>query len=360
MQYQVIFSRSASRHTPMQQLVKKILANKTLFNISISTISCLVRMNVCAIIQLQFLLFYACIKEAVNLYFLQGSTIMSLPINELLSGYGEHRLRPDGTPYISLSHSKERLIADQAACSLKEVQVAALQKGIIPERYCRNQSTLSSAEQITLLGSHVAVIGQGGLGGTVTEILARLGIGTLTLVDGDIFEESNLNRQLLSTIDSLGMRKADAGRQRVQAINPAVEVNTVTEFFTEKNGSAILKNVQLAVDCLDSIPSRFILEEACRRCNIPMVSAAIGGNNGQAMVIYPEDVGLRQIYSNKASAPQKGVEKRLGTPCYTATFMAAIECVEIVAVLCKNVSSLRNRLLMVNLEDKSIEKISFT
>lgn len=284
---------------------------------------------------------------------------MPLPIDELLTRSAEQRNRPDGTPYRSLNHSNEQLLAKQAGCSLKEVQVAALQQGIIPERYCRNQSTFSSADQITLLNAHVAVIGQGGLGGTVTEILARLGIGKLTLVDGDVFEESNLNRQLLSTINSLGMKKADAGRQRVQAINPAVEVDVVTEFFTEKNGLTLLQNAQVAVDCLDSIPSRFVLEEACRRCNIPMVSAAIGGNSGQTMVIYPEDVGLCQIYGGRASAAQKGVEKRLGTPCYTATFMAAIECVEIVTILCKNGSALRNRLLMVNLEDKSIENISF-
>ncbi|MEE4241218.1 MAG: HesA/MoeB/ThiF family protein [Desulfopila sp.] len=283
---------------------------------------------------------------------------MTLSINDLLYRYAAQGNRPDGTPYRSLSCNHENLIAEEAECSLREVQLTALRQGIVPERYSRNQMTFSSEEQITLLRSHVAVIGQGGLGGTVTEILARLGIGMLTLVDGDIFEESNLNRQLLSTMNTLGMKKAEAGKERVQIINPAVEVRSITEFFSEKNGRTILENVHLAVDCLDTIPSRFVLEEACRRNRIPLVSAAIGGNSGQATVIYPEDVGLQRIYGNRPSTTQKGVEKKLGTPSYTATLMAAIECAEIAAILCKNSSCLRNHLLMVNIEDKSIDKIS--
>jgi molybdopterin/thiamine biosynthesis adenylyltransferase len=283
---------------------------------------------------------------------------MNSSIEKLLGERARQRVRPDGTPYLSLLHKDEKAIADLSGKTLKEVQIAALQQEIMPERYCRNRKSLTTAEQIVLLRSHVAVIGQGGLGGTVTEILARIGIGRLTLVDGDVFEESNLNRQVLATVDTLGMKKAEVGKRRVQAINPAIEVQAVSEFLTNENGSIILDDADPAVDCLDSIPARFMLEKACREQNRAMVSAAIAGAAGQAMVIFPGDTGLRRIYGSPEKANRQGVEKQLGTLPYAAIFMAAIECAEVVALLCRHNSTLRDSLLIANIDDKSFETIS--
>jgi molybdopterin/thiamine biosynthesis adenylyltransferase len=211
-----------------------------------------------------------------------------------------------------------------------------------------------------LLKSHVAVIGQGGLGGTVTEILARIGIGRLTLVDADMFEESNLNRQLLSTVDALGTSKVEAGKKRVQSINPAIEVTAITSYLNSINGVSILSECELAVDCLDSIPSRFDLEEACQYLKIPLVSAAIAGTTGQAMVVFPGDEGLRLVYGEAQKATEKGVETRLGTLPYTAVLMAAVECAEVVEIICKQSSSLQNNMLLVDIKNKNMEKITFS
>ena len=234
----------------------------------------------------------------------------------MLKKCAQQRLQPDNTPYFSLLHCDLVDIAEKCSKSLKEVEIAALESNIIPERYCRNQRSLSNEEQIKLLQSHVAVIGQGGLGGTVTEILARIGVGCLTLVDADIFEESNLNRQLLSTVDDLGCSKAEAGKKRVERINPAVEVTAKTTFLTRSNGEEILSGSQLAVDCLDSIPSRFDLEHACQALKIPLVSAAIGGSTGQATVIFQATLdcggymGIQKIPDGKGS-------KAVLAPCLT-------------------------------------------
>ncbi|MGW8194602.1 MAG: HesA/MoeB/ThiF family protein, partial [Desulforhopalus sp.] len=156
--------------------------------------------------------------------------------------------------------------------------------------------TLTNLDQLRLLHSHVVIVGLGGLGGTVTEILARVGVGRLTLVDGDNFDESNLNRQLLSKIDSLGLSKAKAAEKRVAEVNPAVEVTVVDQFFNKDNSLEILFGASLAVDCLDTIPDRFVLEDGCRREGIPLVSAAIGGTSGQAVITFPGDPGLRSVY----------------------------------------------------------------
>jgi len=86
----------------------------------------------------------------------------------------------------------------------REVEILALQNNIIPKRYQRNLGVISPSEQIKLLQSKVAIIGAGGLGGTVLELLVRMGIGELIIADKDIIGDSNLNRQILSTETNLG------------------------------------------------------------------------------------------------------------------------------------------------------------
>jgi len=114
-------------------------------------------------------------------------------------------------------------IAHRHHGTLRGVYREALKNKIIPYRYIRNRTILSAKEQLRLLESDVAVVGAGGLGGLVVEILARMGIGRLIVVDDDILEETNLNRQVLSSKDTLGLSKAETGASRVRTVNPAVD-----------------------------------------------------------------------------------------------------------------------------------------
>jgi len=278
-------------------------------------------------------------------------------LDDLLQAAGEIRLRPDRSSYTSLLFAYECTIAEETGKSLHEVECAALALEIVPERYSRNQKFMSCRDQLKLLRSHVAVIGLGGLGGTVTEILARLGVGRLTLVDGDSFDESNLNRQLLSSPAKLGQEKAIAAKARVLEINPAVAVEAVIEFFAAANGPNILTGADLAADCLDSIADRFVLEEACRKADIPMVSAAIGGTSGQAIAVFPGDPGLRQIYGAPNEAPLRGIEASLGTMPFAAMYMATVECAEITTILLGRPPELRNRLMLAEISDHTAEII---
>ncbi|MEJ2058319.1 MAG: ThiF family adenylyltransferase, partial [Desulfofustis sp.] len=237
---------------------------------------------------------------------------MTARLAELVAEAAHERQRPDATSYRSLSFQSQKRIAEAAGVGQKGVQLVALQQGIIPEVYVRNQKSLSNDDQVRLLQSRVAVIGLGGLGGTVTEILARIGIGSLTLVDGDRFDDSNLNRQLLSSTAVLGNEKALVAEERVAEVNPAVETRAVVSFLDEENGDELLVGADIVVDCLDSITTRFTLEQACRRIGLPLVSAAIGGTSGQVTVIYPDDQGLSRIYGDPERVDHRGVEKSLG------------------------------------------------
>ena len=277
---------------------------------------------------------------------------------DLLQSCAQQRTRPDKSLYKALLLSDAWAIAEKTQLPLRTVEYAALEADIVPERYSRNQKSLSNADQLQLLRSHVAIIGLGGLGGTVTEILARIGIGRLTLVDGDCFDESNLNRQLLSSPANLGKLKAETAKYRVKEINPAVEVLAIAEFIRADNAQAILSGAQLAIDCLDTIADRFLLEDCCKNAQIPLISAAIAGSSGQATVIYPEDSGLKDIYGPPGSAPKKGIEASVGTLPFGAVYMAAVECSEAATILLGKPPELRNKLFLAEVSDHTTELFS--
>ena len=219
--------------------------------------------------------------------------------------------------------------ADLFGLSLARVEEAALQEGLLPARYQRNRQTLSTEQQLRLFQSRVAVIGCGGLGGYVVEELARLGVGELVAVDPDVFEEHNLNRQLLSSLDTLGYPKAKAAEERVGRINPAVTVRAVQKAFSADTASEILKGCHLAVDALDSISARLQLARSCGEYQIPLVHGAISGWYGQVAVQYPGSGILEKIYGS--SSADKGIETMMGNPSFTPAVVASLE----VALACR-------------------------
>lgn len=223
------------------------------------------------------------------------------------------------------------------------------------ERYDRNFDTLTRSQQAKLTSARVAVLGLGGLGGGVSEMLARIGVGHLTLIDGDVFEPSNLNRQLLCTEDLLGTAKALAAEKRIQAVNSTVQVKAVHQYADRDTLYDMIKNADLVVDCLDSIHSRFMLQDAAKKAQIPLVAGAIAGVSGQVTVIFPEDKGYELIYGKKEYLPAKGIESRTGNISYCALMVAALQASECIKVLLNRGDILRNKLLIMELWSNSFE-----
>ncbi len=241
--------------------------------------------------------------------------------------------------------------------TLGEVEEAALEAGLLPGRYQRNRNTIPAEQQLVLFRSHVAVIGCGGLGGFIVEQLARLGIGRITAIDPDIFEEHNLNRQLLSSPEALGMPKAEAAFTRVQEINPAVTLIPVVAAFGKDNGLEMLKGVSLVVDALDSITVRLELAEICGQLELPLVHGAIGGWYGHVATQFPGETTLNKIYGRAARA--KGVESGLGNPSFTPTVTASLQVSEVCKILTGQGTPLRNRQLHINLLDMEMDEIRY-
>ena len=263
----------------------------------------------------------------------------------------------DGNMVPTLTVDQTQELALRLATDNKTIEIAALQEGIMPVRYARNFNVFDYSDQICLLQSRVTVVGLGGLGGTVIECLARAGVGHLSLIDGDRFEDHNLNRQLLSSQDRLGTSKVASAAERIRQINSSTTVQVFNEFLTSANASGMVRDSDVVVDCLDSIEARFTLEAASKAAQLPMVSAALAGLCGHVTTIYPQDQGLSLIYGNpdtlKAS---KGAETVLGCLPQAVVLVAAAESAEVVKVLLAQESNtLRNRMLMVDVTSNTYE-----
>jgi molybdopterin/thiamine biosynthesis adenylyltransferase len=259
----------------------------------------------------------------------------------------------DGTRIIHLRQVHE--LATAFGCPIRDVQLAALEANVVPWRYVRNLGTVGLEGQIKLLRSTVAVVGLGGLGGYVAEALARMGVGRLILIDGDVFEEHNLNRQILSTEAGLGAHKAEVAQQRVAEINGAVEMIGHVTRLTPENLPRLLEGADLVVDGLDRLPTRLILQEGAQALGIPMVHGSIAGYLGQVMTIFPGDPGLRSLYGEPGDLPDQGLEAQLGTPAATPMAVAAWEAQEAVKILIDRGELLRNRLLVMDMESGTID-----
>lgn len=239
------------------------------------------------------------------------------------------------------------VLAEKYGLSRREAEIAALEKGIMPRRYLRNYGTVGVNGQLALLRSSVAVVGLGGLGGFVVEGLARMGVGRLLLVDGDVFCDHNLNRQLLSEESNLGASKAHAAAERIRRINRAVEAVPYPQNATVETLPAILSQVEVVVDALDRIPSRLVLQDAASKAGVPMVHGAIAGWGGEVMTIMPGERGLRAIYGDGA-VPEQGAEATLGCPPASPMMVAAWQVHETIKVLLGEGDLLRGRMLLMD------------
>ncbi|MGJ6980506.1 HesA/MoeB/ThiF family protein [Aestuariimicrobium soli] len=152
------------------------------------------------------------------------------------------------------------------------------------ERYVRNTSVvgLGEAGQLRLLASSVLVIGAGGLGSAALPYLAAAGVGRIGIVDGDVVELKNMQRQVLHT--ELGRNKADSAAERLQLLNPDVTVEVVPDYLTADEAPELFRGYDLVMDCCDTFAAKFLISDACREAGRPLVWATAVGMQGQCSV----------------------------------------------------------------------------
>ena len=138
----------------------------------------------------------------------------------------------------------------------------------------RSSMVFTDEEKTRIKNAHVAVIGVGGTGGIASEQLIRGGVANLTLVDPDIFELTNINRQHFCTISTIGMKKVDAGKKRLLDVNPFAKIRTFDEGINKHNAHEILEGVDFVIDASDNKSAHYPLHRVAKALKIPVISRA--------------------------------------------------------------------------------------
>jgi molybdopterin/thiamine biosynthesis adenylyltransferase len=268
---------------------------------------------------------------------------------------------PAGRRLQALKDHDTFVIADEYQISVHAIYIEMLTMGIYPYRYIRNLDAISTEEQLKLAESKIAIIGAGGLGGNVILLLARVGIGSLVVVDQDVFDETNLNRQALCNVNFLGMPKANEAASAVAGINPGVEVFPHQIKLDAANAAEILPGSNAIVDALDNIADRFFLEGAARKLGIPLVHGTLAGFEGWVMTIFPGDPGLKNIYGaeEEKRIDRESPQALLGVPGVTPFIIAAFQVMEVLKILLGRGDIFRDRMLHVDLERGCLNEFFF-
>lgn len=148
----------------------------------------------------------------------------------------------------------------------------------------------ANAEEVKqqLKKSKALIIGSGGLGSPAAYTLALMGVGKIGLVDFDMVELSNLNRQILHTKDRIGMSKVDSAKKFLQDLYPATEICTYEQRFSKGNAEELIQNYDIIIDGLDNLPARYMLNDACYTMKKTLIEAGVLGFNGLTTTLKPD------------------------------------------------------------------------
>jgi molybdopterin/thiamine biosynthesis adenylyltransferase len=244
-------------------------------------------------------------------------------------------------------------LAREFGLSLREVEIVALEEGIVPRPYIRNIFGLSPQEVLALRRSSLCQIGLGGLGGYLLEILARAGVGAIAAADGDLFEESNLNRQPLALEGGLGQSKVVAARQRVLQVNSAVEWSGTAASLDEAGMRMAMSGRDLALDALGGLAVRRNLYSAAQAQGVPLIIGAVAGEVGYVSTVLPGGAFPEALWSG-----EDGAESQLGCPPHAVSAVASLQASEAMHMLAGRRPLLHGKLLVLDLSDFTWEVFS--
>ncbi|HEX2065193.1 MAG TPA: HesA/MoeB/ThiF family protein, partial [Candidatus Thermoplasmatota archaeon] len=197
-------------------------------------------------------------------------------------------------------------------------------------RFARQLPLLGAEGQRRLRGAKVLVVGLGGLGCPAALSLAGAGVGTLSLMDFDMVEASNLHRQTLYTAADVGRLKVQAARERLLALDPALDVRARPQRFTRGD---TVDGHDVALSCTDDAQAQHALSDACQRAGVPLVHAAVSSWEGELAVFQPGGPCLRCLRPAPVAAPTCAVEGVLGPVPGVLGTMQALEAIKLLAGL---------------------------
>lgn len=209
------------------------------------------------------------------------------------------------------------------------------------ERYHRQIMLFGEAGQERLKAARVVIAGAGGLGCPVATYLAVAGVGHLRIIDHDTVERTNLNRQILHWEKDIGIAKTGSAGEKLMAINPDIEIESVRATIDEKTAPALFRDADAIVDAMDNYPARYLLNHLACEFGIPLFHGAIRGFDGQVTTIIPGKTACLSCIFPKA--PPEEIFPVIGV---TAGVIGTIQANEVLKYLLGTGELLRNRLLI--------------
>ncbi|MDR1326871.1 MAG: HesA/MoeB/ThiF family protein [Heliobacteriaceae bacterium] len=224
-------------------------------------------------------------------------------------------------------------------------------------RYIRNTiiPQIGEAGQDKIRAARVLVCGAGGLGSTVIANLSAIGVGTIGIVDNDVLELSNLNRQYIHKFENLGKVKVDSAKEWINAFNPEVNVNTYPVRLDHENYKGIVEDYDFIIDCFDSFKSKFLLNDIATATCKTLIHGGVTEFGGQAMTIFPGKTACLRCILPDADE-NLNVLKGVVSPAVTT--IASIESMEALKLILGIGEPLANKLLCYNGLDMTFKKLN--
>ena len=204
----------------------------------------------------------------------------------------------------------------------------------------------------------VLVVGAGGLGAPVALYLAAAGVGTIGIVDGDVVDLSNLQRQVIHFTGDVGHPKVESARDKMLAINPNVKVNTIREFLMSDNALDIIKDYDFIVDGTDNFPVKFLINDACVMAGKPFSHGGILRFEGQTFTHLPGTACYRCLFKSPPPANAVPTCSQAGVLGAIAGMLGTIQAAETLKYLTGVGELLTNQLLTFNAKTMEFRKIN--
>ena len=229
------------------------------------------------------------------------------------------------------------------------------------ERYSRHLilQNVGIEGQERIMKGKVLLVGAGGLGSPAALYLAAAGVGTIGIIDGDVVDRTNLQRQVIHFTEDVNVPKVESAQQKINRLNPDVKVNTYKALLTAENALDIIKNYDFVIDGTDNFPSKFLVNDACVLAKKPFSHGGILKFEGQTMTYVPGNACYRCVFNEAppknavASCSQAGV---LGS---IAGILGTIQATEALKYLTGTGDLLTNRMLVFDALKMTFREVKF-
>lgn len=229
------------------------------------------------------------------------------------------------------------------------------------ERYSRHiiLSDIGVEGQEKILNGRVLIVGAGGLGAPAALYLAAAGVGTLGLIDGDVVDRTNLQRQVIHFTPDINKPKVDSAREKIELINPDVKVKTYAELLTTDNINNIFSEYDFIIDGTDNFPTKFLINDACVFLEKPFSHGGILRFEGQTFTWTPENACYRCVFRKPPPANAVPTCSQAGVLGSIAGMLGTIQATEAIKYLIQKGDLLTNRMLIFNAMKMEFRTVKF-